>query len=230
MVLPVKPRIEPVAKLTIAPPPPLLSLDDDAMRALRGSRLAMIFQEPMTSLNPVLTVGMQIVEVIEAHTPLRGKAARARAIEWLQRVGIPEPERRIDTYPFQMSGGQKQRVMIAMTLACEPDSLIADEPTTALDVTVQAQILKLLKELQSQLGMAMLFITHDLGIVRKIADDVAVMQKGRLRTEPARVQLIVHDPIPAPVLTSPGVHDAKALAVRVREIVAATVEARQAAL
>ena len=120
------------------------------MRDVRGRRIGMIFQEPSTSLNPVMTVGRQIVEVIERHTPLRGAAARAKAIDWLKRVGIPEPERRVDDYPFQMSGGQKQRVMIAIALAAEPDFLIADEPTTALDVTIQAQILDLLKELQAR--------------------------------------------------------------------------------
>ena len=123
----------------------MLALPGSAMRAMRGGRIGMIFQEPATSLNPVMRVGAQIVEAIEAHTALRGAAARAKAIEWLGRVGIPEPERRIDEYPFRLSGGQKQRVMIAMTLASEPDFLIADEPTTALDVTIQAQILELLR-------------------------------------------------------------------------------------
>ena len=126
----------------------VFNLPESQMRAVRGGKIGMIFQEPGTSLNPVMRVGDQIVEAIEAHTALRGAAAQAKAIEWLGRVGIPEPERRIDEYPFRMSGGQKQRVMIAMTLACEPDFLVADEPTTALDVTIQAQILDLLKRLQ----------------------------------------------------------------------------------
>ena len=140
----------------------------------------MIFQEPATSLNPVMRVGDQIVEAIEAHTPLRGEAARAKAIEWLGRVGIPEPQRRIDEYPFRLSGGQKQRVMIAMTLAAEPGFLIADEPTTALDVTIQAQILELLKQLQREQGMGILLITHDLGVVAGIAQRVALMYAGQI--------------------------------------------------
>ena len=128
----------------------VLALPESHMRSVRGGRIGMIFQEPSTSLNPVMRVGDQIVEAIETHTALRGAAARAKAIEWLGRVGIPEPERRIDDYPFRMSGGQKQRVMIAMTLAAEPDFLVADEPTTALDVTIQAQILDLLRTLQRE--------------------------------------------------------------------------------
>ena len=150
------------------------------MRAVRGGRIGMIFQEPATSLNPVMRVGDQIVEAIEAHTALRGAAARAKAIEWLGRVGIPEPERRIDEYPFRLSGGQKQRVMIAMTLASEPDFLIADEPTTALDVTIQAQILDLLKDLQREQGMGLLLITHDLAVVAGMADRVALMYAGQI--------------------------------------------------
>ncbi|MBI3350253.1 MAG: ABC transporter ATP-binding protein, partial [Burkholderiales bacterium] len=126
----------------------LLALPEGQMRAVRGGRIAMIFQEPSTSLNPVMRVGDQVVEAIEAHTPLRGAAARAKAIDWLARVGIPEPQRRIDDYPFRLSGGQKQRVMIAIALAAEPDFLVADEPTTALDVTIQAQILDLIRDLQ----------------------------------------------------------------------------------
>jgi peptide/nickel transport system ATP-binding protein len=158
----------------------LLALPESGMRAVRGGRIGMIFQEPGTSLNPVMRVGAQIVEAIEAHTALRGAAARAKAIEWLGRVGIPEPERRIDEYPFRLSGGQKQRVMIAMTLASEPDFLVADEPTTALDVTIQAQILRLLKELQREQGMGLLLITHDLAVVADMADRVALMYAGQI--------------------------------------------------
>ena len=155
-------------------------LPESRMRDVRGRRIGIIFQEPATSLNPVLPVGVQIAEVIERHTPLKGAAARARALEWLQRVGLPEPERRIDSYPFQLSGGQKQRVMIAIALAAEPDVLIADEPTTALDVTVQKQILDLLMDLQKDQGMAMLLITHDLGIVSQVAHRIALMYAGQI--------------------------------------------------
>ena len=157
-----------------------LGLSEQAMRSVRGGRIGMIFQEPGTSLNPVMRVGDQIVEAIETHTALRGPAARAKAVEWLRRVGIPEPERRIDEYPFRMSGGQKQRVMIAMTLATEPDYLVADEPTTALDVTIQKQILDLLRELQQEQGMGMLLITHDLAVVAGMAQRVALMYAGQV--------------------------------------------------
>jgi peptide/nickel transport system ATP-binding protein len=157
-----------------------LALSEQAMRAVRGGRIGMIFQEPSTSLNPVMKVGAQIVEAIETHTPLRGAAARAKAVEWLKKVGIPEPERRIDEYPFRMSGGQKQRVMIAMTLATEPDFLVADEPTTALDVTIQKQILDLLRDLQREQGMGLLLITHDLGVVAGMAQRVALMYAGQI--------------------------------------------------
>jgi peptide/nickel transport system ATP-binding protein len=158
----------------------ILQLPEMRMRDIRGHRISIIFQEPSTSLNPVMTVGRQITEVIERHTALRGAAAQAKAIDWLKRVGIPEPERRVGDYPFQMSGGQKQRVMIAIALAAEPDIVIADEPTTALDVTIQAQILDLLKELQSAQHMAMLLITHDLAIVAKMAHRVALMYAGQI--------------------------------------------------
>ncbi len=158
----------------------VLALPESDMRAVRGGRIGMIFQEPATSLNPVMRVGDQIVEAIEAHTPLRGAAARARAIEWLRRVGIPEPERRIDEYPFRLSGGQKQRVMIAIALAAEPELLIADEPTTALDVTIQKQILDLLRDLQRAHGMGLLLITHDLAVVAGMADRVALMYAGQI--------------------------------------------------
>jgi peptide/nickel transport system ATP-binding protein len=165
----------------------LLALPEAAMRRVRGGRIGMIFQEPSTSLNPVMKVGAQIVEAIEAHTALRGDAARAKAIEWLRRVGIPEPERRADDYPFRMSGGQKQRVMIAMTLATEPDFLVADEPTTALDVTIQAQVLALLKDLQKEQGLGMLLITHDLAVVAGMAHRVALMYAGQI-VEVARAE------------------------------------------
>ncbi len=158
----------------------LCSLREFDMQRVRGARIGIIFQEPATSLNPVMPVGRQIVEVIERHVGLRGEAARRRAIEWLERVGLPEPERRVDDFPFQMSGGQKQRVMIALALAAEPDLLIADEPTTALDVTIQAQILELLRALQRDQGMGMLLITHDLGIVRGMAHRVALMYAGQI--------------------------------------------------
>ena len=158
----------------------LLGLPEVAMRDVRGGRAGMIFQEPATSLNPVMRIGQQIIEAIEAHTTLRGPAARARAIQWLTRVGIPEPERRVDDYPFQFSGGQKQRVMIAIALAAEPELLIADEPTTALDVTVQAQVLRLLADIQKELGMAILLITHDLAVVKDVADTVALMRHGEI--------------------------------------------------
>ena len=158
----------------------LLALPEAAMRAVRGRRVAMIFQEPSTALNAVLTVGHQIVEVIERHTGLTGPAARRRALELLEAVGIPEPGRRFDEYPFQLSGGLKQRVMIAAALAVDPEVLIADEPTTAVDVTIQAQILELLKKLQAERGMALLLITHDLGIVAQMAQRVAVMYAGQI--------------------------------------------------
>jgi peptide/nickel transport system ATP-binding protein len=158
----------------------LAQLPESRMRDVRGRRIGIIFQEPATSLNPVVRVGDQIVEVIERHTTLRGAAARERAMQWLVRVGIPEPERRIDAYPFQMSGGQKQRVMIAIALAAEPDVVIADEPTTALDVTIQKQILDLLRDLQRERGLALLLITHDLGVVAAMAHRVALMYAGQI--------------------------------------------------
>ncbi|MDD2919187.1 dipeptide ABC transporter ATP-binding protein [Rhodoferax sp.] len=158
----------------------IMQLPEARMRDVRGRKISIIFQEPSTSLNPVMTVGRQIAEVIERHTQIRGEAAVAKAVDWLQRVGIPEPERRVHDYPFQMSGGQKQRVMIAIALAAEPDVVIADEPTTALDVTIQAQILDLLKELQRSQKMAMLLITHDLAIVAQMAHRVALMYAGQV--------------------------------------------------
>ncbi len=159
----------------------LLQLSPEAMRGMRGRRIGMIFQEPMTSLNPVFTVGDQIMEAMRAHDAQASKAdLRTRAIAALDRVRIPAASRRLDEYPHQMSGGMRQRVMIAMALACDPDLLIADEPTTALDVTVQAQILDLLRDLQAQSGMAIILITHDLGVVAEMADEVAVMYAGRV--------------------------------------------------
>lgn len=158
----------------------LNQLSESAMRKVRGGRAGMIFQEPATSLNPVMRIGDQIIEPIQTHTGLRGKAARARAIDWLARVGIEQPAARMDDYPFQFSGGQKQRIMIAIALAAEPELLIADEPTTALDVTVQAQVLRLLAQIQQELGMAVLLITHDLAVVRDVADTVALMRHGEI--------------------------------------------------
>jgi len=158
----------------------LLTMSEREMRGIRGNDISIIFQEPMTSLNPLHTIEAQIAEIIQLHAPLRGNAIRARVLELLTQVGIPEPETRLGSYPHQLSGGQRQRVMIAMALANEPDLLIADEPTTALDVTVQAQILQLLADIRARLGMSMLFITHDLGIVRRIADVVCVMNHGKI--------------------------------------------------
>ncbi|MHC4364230.1 MAG: ABC transporter ATP-binding protein [Planctomycetota bacterium] len=158
----------------------LLGLSERRMRAIRGNKIAMIFQEPMTSLNPVYTVGNQIAEAIRLHQRKSAKQAWSDAVEMLRKVGIGEPEQRICEYPHQMSGGMRQRVMIAMAVSCEPALLIADEPTTALDVTIQAQILDLLDELQEQNGMSILLITHDLGIVAERADDIAVMYASRI--------------------------------------------------
>ncbi len=171
----------------------VLSMQEEALRAIRGNDVSMIFQEPMTSLNPLHRIEQQIGEILTLHRGLSGQAARARTLELLQLVGIRDAESRLGAYPHQLSGGQRQRVMIAMALANDPDLLIADEPTTALDVTVQAQILKLLAELKTKLDMAMLFITHDLGIVRKVADRVCVMYKG---------EIVEHGPVQE-IFTSP---------------------------
>ena len=172
----------------------LADLPPAEMRAIRGRRIAMIFQEPMTSLNPAFTIGDQIMEAMRAHDrTASSQALRARAIAALERVRIPAAARRFDEYPHQMSGGMRQRVMIAMALSCEPDLLIADEPTTALDVTVQAQILDLLRTLQQQTGMAIVLITHDLGVVAEMADEVAVMYAGRV-VERASGMEIFDDP------------------------------------
>ncbi len=158
----------------------LLALTERQMEDLRGNRIGMIFQDPMTSLNPVFTIGEQIVETIVAHRGVNKEKARGRAVELMRLVGIPEPERRLTDYPHQFSGGMRQRVLIAIAIACEPDILIADEPTTALDVTIQAQILRLLSDIQKKLGSAMILITHDLGVVSAMADDVLVMYSGRM--------------------------------------------------
>jgi peptide/nickel transport system ATP-binding protein len=163
------------------------------IRSIRGKEISMIFQEPMTSLSPVHTVGDQISETIILHQEVSKEEARTRTIDVLKRVGIPRAEDRVDTYPFQLSGGMRQRCMIAMALACNPSLLIADEPTTALDVTTQAQILDLMRSLQQDLGMAMMFITHDLGVVAEIADEVVVMYLG-LVVERGTVDEIFHDP------------------------------------
>ena len=156
----------------------LVGLPEPKMRSIRGSDISMIFQEPMTSLNPVFTVGDQVAEAIILHQRTTKAEARKRTVALFREVGIPEPEQRFDSYPHQMSGGQKQRVMIAMALSCNPKLLIADEPTTALDVTIQAQILDILRRLRDERGMSILFITHDLGVIAEIADDVLVMYQG----------------------------------------------------
>lgn len=158
----------------------LLGLSNEEMRKIRGNEISMIFQEPMTSLNPVFTVGNQIGEAIRLHQGLGKTETRQKTIEMLRLVKIADPESRVDSYPHQLSGGMRQRVMIAMALSCNPSLLIADEPTTALDVTIQAQILELMKELQDKIGMALLLITHDLGVVAEQADDVAIMYAGKI--------------------------------------------------
>jgi peptide/nickel transport system ATP-binding protein/oligopeptide transport system ATP-binding protein len=167
----------------------LLQLEEKEMEGVRGNEISMIFQEPMTSLNPVFTIGDQIVEAILLHQGLDKGEARKSTIEMLDRVKIPDPESRIDAYPHQLSGGMRQRAMIAMALSCQPKLLIADEPTTALDVTIQAQVLRLLKEIQREMGMAVMLITHDLGVVAEIADRVAVMYAGRI-VEVASIEAI----------------------------------------
>jgi peptide/nickel transport system ATP-binding protein/oligopeptide transport system ATP-binding protein len=171
----------------------LLDLPEEEMRQVRGDEIAMIFQEPMTSLNPVLTCGYQIAEAVSLHQDVSRSEARSRAIDMMGKVGIPAPEQRVDEYPHQLSGGMRQRVMIAMALSCTPDVLIADEPTTALDVTIQAQILDLLQRLQDEFHMAILLITHDLGVVAEVADRVAVMYAGEV-VETADTQAIFAHP------------------------------------
>ncbi|MBM3650869.1 MAG: ABC transporter ATP-binding protein [Alphaproteobacteria bacterium] len=172
----------------------IVALSEEAMLDVRGKEIGMIFQDPMSSLNPVTSVERQIAEVLAAHTDLDRSAARARALELLELVGMPDAARRLDAYPHQLSGGMCQRVMIAMAIACSPSVLIADEPTTALDVTVQAQVLSLLKRLQAEAGMAMIFITHDLGVVAETADRVAVMYAGR-KVEEAPVDELFEAPL-----------------------------------
>ncbi len=172
----------------------LTTLSDREMRAIRGPGISMIFQEPMTSLNPVFTVGEQIIEILRAHERITEKQAFARSVEMLDRVGIPSPEQRMADYPHRLSGGQRQRVMIAMALVCRPKLLIADEPTTALDVTIQAQILDLLMDLRDEFGMAIMIITHNMGVIAETADRVVVMYAGRV-AETAPVATIFDQPL-----------------------------------
>jgi oligopeptide/dipeptide ABC transporter ATP-binding protein len=172
----------------------LVALPEESMLDIRGKEIGMIFQDPMSSLNPVATVGKQIAEVLTTHTDLGPHQAQVRALELLEQVGMPDAERRLGAYPHQLSGGMCQRVMIAMAIACNPAVLIADEPTTALDVTVQAQVLSLLKKLQAEAGMAMIFITHDLGVVAETADRVVVMYAGR-KVEEASVDALFEQPL-----------------------------------
>ncbi|MDQ6652924.1 MAG: ABC transporter ATP-binding protein [Acidobacteriota bacterium] len=197
----------------------LLELSEAEMRQIRGDDIAMIFQDPMTSLNPVFTVGEQIAEALRLHRKLSRKAARAAAIEAMREVSIPDPARRVDDYPHQLSGGMRQRVMIAMALACDPKLIIADEPTTALDVTIQAQILELLDELRKNRELAVLLITHDLGVVAEVADRVAVMYTGRIVEESSVEELFARPKHPytegllrsVPKLTSASVARAQRL-------------------
>ncbi|HSO29587.1 MAG TPA: ABC transporter ATP-binding protein [Candidatus Sulfomarinibacteraceae bacterium] len=171
----------------------LLTLSEDRMRGIRGNRISMIFQQPTSSLNPVWNVGNQVEEVLRIHRGMKGKAARSRTLELLKMVGIPDPERRLKAFPHEMSGGMAQRIMIAMALACEPELLIADEPTTALDVTIQAQILDLMRNLRDETGTAIVLITHDLGVVAEMCDRVAVMYAGEI-VEQSSVRTLFEDP------------------------------------
>jgi oligopeptide/dipeptide ABC transporter ATP-binding protein len=171
----------------------LLTLSDKEIRRVRGHQIAMVFQEPMTSLNPVLTIGLQITETLEHHLGMSGAQADARAVELLGMVGISDPERRLKQYPHHLSGGMRQRVMIALALSCEPKLIIADEPTTALDVTIQAQILELMKDLSKRLGVALIIITHNLGVVARYADRVNVMYAGKI-VEEGTADQIYHNP------------------------------------
>src|SRR6202034_3383346 len=174
------------------------ALSDDGMRHVRGNEIGMIFQDPMTSLNPTMTVGDQIAETVLLHRGADAKTARARAIEVLGLVGMPRPAERVGNYPHQLSGGMRQRVMIAMALACEPKLLIADEPTTALDVTIQKQILELIDDLRRRLGLAVILVTHDLGVIAGRADRVAVMYAGKVMETTSTTRLVPHPPPPAP--------------------------------
>ncbi len=174
----------------------LLDYSEEEMRHIRGNRIAMIFQDPMTSLNPVLTIGRQITESLELHMKMSPREARNRSVDLLEMVGIPSPARRLDDYPHQFSGGMRQRVMIAMALSCNPELLIADEPTTALDVTIQAQILELITRLQHELGTAVIIITHDLGVVAGMADRVNVMYAGRIIEEGPTDEIFAHPRMP----------------------------------
>jgi oligopeptide/dipeptide ABC transporter ATP-binding protein len=170
----------------------LLTLKENEMRTIRGKRIAMIFQEPMTSLNPVFTIGDQISEMLRLHLKMSRKDARHRTIELLDLVGIPSADRRVDDYPHQLSGGMRQRVMIAMAISCNPEIVFADEPTTALDVTIQAQILVLLEELRKRLGMSLVLISHDLGVIAEVAHEVAIMYAGRIVEEADTEELFAH--------------------------------------
>ena len=172
----------------------MLKMSNKELRMIRGNKISMIFQEPMTSLNPVFTIGNQIVEAIQLHQKLDYNKSREKAIELLELVGIPEPNRCIDEYPHQLSGGMRQRVMIAMALSCDPEILIADEPTTALDVTIQAQILDLIKKLQKELNLAVIMITHDLGVIAEICDRVIVMYTGKI-IEEAKISDLFKNPM-----------------------------------
>ena len=180
----------PSGTVTLSDEVSLLGASEETMQTVRGVRISMIFQEPMTCLNPVLTIGEQIVEALELHLGMEGEMARERALDLLTQVEIPDPAQRMDDYPHRLSGGQRQRVMIAMALACEPDLLIADEPTTALDVTIQAQIVQLMSDLQKRHQMALLFITHDLSLVSEIADRVIVMQQGQIVESGPKAQVL----------------------------------------
>ena len=188
-----------------------MALPLDGLRHVRGNQISMIFQEPMTSLNPLHTIEQQIGEVLKIHRGLSNSAAQARVLDLLNKVGIEDPKGRLDSYPHQLSGGQRQRVMIAMALANEPDLLIADEPTTALDVTIQAQILDLLLKLKSEFNMAMLLITHDLGIVRKMADRVCVMTNGEIVERGRRATSSLRRSIPIPSTCLPPSRRARRL-------------------
>ena len=202
----------------------LLAKSERQMRGIRGRDIAMIFQEPMTALNPLYTIGNQIGEVLEVHEGLAKNAARARAVELLHRTGIPDPEKRVDAFPHQLSGGQRQRAMIAMALACRPKLLIADEPTTALDVTIQVQILALLDDLQREFGMAILFITHDLNLVRRFTHRVGVMERGRLVEQGYTSDVFAHprDPYTIKLINSRPQRMVQAVAADAPVLAAAT--------